>query len=154
VDVGEVFMDPLVMAATAIAATIMTKFWEKTGEQLSEELFEKTEKFYKSLKKKSPKTALAIEQSQKQPLDYGKAVIDVEVLSQTDGELQASVKELASAAEAEQNPQLAELVQEVSQNIDPQATPEQKIAKLADTIQKVGMVAINSPISIQNFHMD
>ena len=142
------------MAATAIAATIMTKFWEKTGEQLSEELFEKTEKFYKSLKKKSPQTALAIEQSQEHPLDYGKAVIDVEVLSQTDGELQESVKALAAAAEAEQNPKLTELVKEVSQNVNPQETPEQKIAKLADTIQKVGMVAINSPISIQNFHMD
>ncbi|MGP1387651.1 MAG: hypothetical protein ACTS2F_29205 [Thainema sp.] len=147
-------MEPLTLAATAIAATIMTKFWEKTGEQLSEKLFSASDKFLKSLKKKSPETVTAIEQAPQQPLDYGKAVIDVEVLSRTDAELQSTIKELAAAAAAEQNPELDALVKEVSQNIDPQETPEQKIAKLADTIQKVGMVTINSPVSIQNFHMD
>lgn len=101
-----------------------------------------------------PETVAVIEKAQEQPLVYGKAVIDVEVLAQTDPELQESMKALATAAEAEQNPKLTELVKEVSQSVNPQETPEQKIAKLADSIQKVGMVAINSPISIQNFHMD
>ncbi len=133
---------------------MMTKFGEKTGEHLSERLFALGDKFLTSLKKKSPETVAVIEKAQEQPLVYGKAVIDVEVLAQTDPELQESMKALATAAEAEQNPKLTELVKEVSQSVNPQETPEQKIAKLADSIQKVGMVAINSPISIQNFHMD
>jgi hypothetical protein len=147
-------MEPLTLAATAVAATIMTKFWEKTGEKLSEELFEKGGEFYKSLKSKSPKTALAIEKAPEQPASYGEAVIDVEVLSKADAEFQASMQALAILAVAEQNPKLDELIKEISQNINPQETSEQKIVKLADTIQKIGMLAINSPISIQTFHMD
>lgn len=50
-------MEPLTLAATAIAATIMTKFWEKTGEQLSEELFETGEALFKALKQRAPQAA-------------------------------------------------------------------------------------------------
>jgi len=47
-------MEPLTLAATAIAATIITKVWEKTGEKLGEKLFDESEKFLASLGKKSP----------------------------------------------------------------------------------------------------
>jgi len=147
-------MEPLTLAATAIAATIITKVWEKTGEKLGEKLFDASEKFLASLGKKSPATLTAIEKARTQPLDYGQAVLEVEAIIQQDNDVATAAKSLVAVAEAEQNPQLIALAKEVAANIKSQETPEQKVSKLADTIQKIGMVAINSPISIQSFHMD
>lgn len=56
-------MDPLTLAATAIAATIMTKFWEKTGEKLGEKVFIESERFLGTLRKKSPETVTATEKA-------------------------------------------------------------------------------------------
>lgn len=147
-------MEPLTLAATAVAAMIMTKFWEKTGEKLGEKVFAESEKFVSTLKKKSPETVGAIKKASEQPLDYGHAVLELEAIVQQDDDVARAAKSLVAAAEVEQHPKLAELVKEVTANIQPQETSEQKISKLADTIQKIGMVAINSPISIQTFHMD
>jgi hypothetical protein len=89
-------MEPLTAGAIAIGTVIATKALEKTGEKVGESLWDKTGQFLLTLKKHSPHTVVAIEKAQEQPLDYGKAVLEVQ--------------ELAAAAKAETNPKIVEIV--------------------------------------------
>lgn len=144
-------MEPITLAATAIAATVMTKFWEKTGEKLSEELFEKSEYFYESLKQKSPKTALAIEKSSQVPLDYGRAVLEVREIAEQDTELTRKMKTLAVAARQEPNEKLQQIIQEILHTLQNQQPTVQNIGKIAD---KIGLLVQDGTVNIQNFSVD
>ncbi|MBW4689152.1 MAG: hypothetical protein KME40_29690 [Komarekiella atlantica HA4396-MV6] len=120
-------MEPLTTAAIAIGTIIATKALEKTGEKVGEALWDKTGKFLVTLKKQSPHTVAAIEKAPDQPLDYGKAVLEVESAAQANPEVAQAAQELAAAAKAEQNPKLAEIL----------AMPN--LEKLADKIGQVVM---------------
>jgi dephospho-CoA kinase len=140
-------MDPLTVAATAIAATVMTKALEKTGEKLGEKVFDRSEKFLNSLKLRSPNTASAIQKAPQEPLDYGLAVLEVEALVKTDAELAETVQVLAEAAEEDSNPKLTEIVQEIVNAIKSQQPTTQNMGKLAE---KIGLVVQGGTVSIQN----
>jgi hypothetical protein len=114
-------------AAIAVGTIIATKALEKTGEKVGEALWDKTGKFLVTLKKQSPQTVVAIEKAPEQPLDYGKAVLEVESAAKANPEVAEAAKELAEAAKAEQNPKLAEIL----------AMPN--LEKLADKIGQVVM---------------
>lgn len=120
-------MEPLSTAAIAIGTVIATKALEKTGEMVGETLWNKTGEFLVTLNKHSPHTVVAIEKAPEQPLDYGKAVIDVESAAQASPEVNQVVQELAAAASKETNPKFAEIL----------ATPN--LQKLADKIGQVVM---------------
>lgn len=103
-------MEPLSTAAIAIGSVVATKALEKTGEKVGEALWDKTGKFLVTLKKHSPHTITAIEKAPVQPLDYGKAVVEVEAAAKENPEVNQAMKEVAVAAKAETNPKIAEIV--------------------------------------------
>ena len=144
-------MEPLTLAATAIAATILTKFWEKTGEKLSEELFEKSEEFYRSLKKKAPETASAIEKAPQAPMEYGQAVLEVQAIAQRDTELANHMQVLAIAAQQEPNAALQQVIQEVLTTLQNQPPTVQNVGKVAE---KIGLLVQGGTVNIQNFSVD
>ncbi|BAZ70468.1 hypothetical protein NIES4106_52620 [Fischerella sp. NIES-4106] len=120
-------MEPLTTAAIAIGSVVATKALEKTGEKVGEALWDKTGQFIVKLRKQSPQIVAAIEKAPEQPLDYGKALLEVEAAAKADPEVAQAVQELATAAKAETNPKFAEIL----------AMPN--LAKLADKIGQVVM---------------
>lgn len=103
-------MEPLSTAAIAIGSVVATKALEKTGEKVGEVLWDKTGKFLVTLKKHAPYTVTAIEKAPLQPLDYGKAVVEVETAAQANPELNQAMEDLAATAKAETNSKIAEIV--------------------------------------------
>ncbi len=144
-------MEPLVLAATAIVTTIATKFFEKTGEQLSEEVFEKSEQFLTNLKQKAPETASAIAKVPQEPLDYGQAVLEVNALAQSDPELETELKRLVAAVQQDPSPTLQQLLQDVNETLKNQQPTVQNVGKLAE---KIGMVVQGGSVSIQTLNVD
>ena len=144
-------MEPLTLAATAIAATIMTKFWEKTGEKLSEELFEKSDDFYKSLKRKAPETALAIEKIPQNSSEYGQTVLEVRAIADSDVEFVEEMESLAAVAQREPNEKLQKVIEEILYTFQNQQPTVQNIGKVAD---KIGLLVQGGTVNIQNFSVD
>jgi Zn-dependent oligopeptidase len=140
-------MDPLTVAATAVAATVMTKALEKTGEKLGEKVFDQSEKFLTSLKRKAPETASAIQKVPEEPLDYGQAVLEVHALAETDSELAHAIQLLAESAAQDPNPRLTEAIREITTNLSSQQPTVQHMGKLAE---KIGLVVQGGTVSIQN----
>jgi hypothetical protein len=103
-------MEPLSTAAIAIGSVVATKALEKTGEKVGEALWDKTGKFLVTLKKHCPHTIAAIEKVPEQPLDYGKAVVEVESAAQKNPEVKQAMEEVAVAAKAETNPKFNEIL--------------------------------------------
>jgi hypothetical protein len=103
-------MEPLTAGAIAIGTVIATKALEKTGEKVGETLWDKTVQFLVTLKKHSPHTVVAIEKAPSQPLDYGKAVLEVESAVKAYPEVNQAVQQLVAAAKAETNPKIVEIV--------------------------------------------
>ncbi len=103
-------MEPLTTAAIAIGSVVATKALEKTGEKIGEALWDKTGKFLVTLKKQSPQNVTAIEKVPEQPLDYGKAVLEVESAAKANPDVARAMQELAAAAKAEPNPKFNEIL--------------------------------------------
>ena len=85
---------------------------------MGETLWDKTGQFLLTLKKHSPHTVVAIEKAQEQPLDYGKALLEVESAAKANAEVNLAVQELAAAAKAETNPKIVEVLNENWQGIN------------------------------------
>ncbi len=132
-------MEPLTAGAIAIGTVIATKALEKTGEKVGETLWDKTGQFLVTLKKHSPHTVVAIEKAPSQPLDYGKAVLEVESAAIANPEVNQAVQELAAAAKAEPNPKFNEIL----------AMPN--LQKLAEKIGQVVMPGGTGNIGSQSF---
>ncbi|MEA5604639.1 hypothetical protein [Nostoc sp. UHCC 0252] len=132
-------MEPLTASAIAIATVIATKALEKTGEKVGETLWDKTGQFLITLKKHSPHTVVAIEKAPSQPLDYGKAVLEIESAAKAHPEVNLAVQELVAAAKAEPNSKFHEI----------QAMPN--LQKLAEKIGQVVMLGGTGNIGNQSF---
>lgn len=128
-------MEPLTAGAIAIGTVIATKALEKTGEKVGEALWDKTAQFLVTLKKHSPNTVVAIEKAPSQPLDYGKAVLEVESAAKANPEVNQAVQELVVAAKAD--PKVASRVQELETNINSQPANVINNTKLAEEIKNV-----------------
>jgi DNA repair exonuclease SbcCD ATPase subunit len=105
-------MEPVTLTASAIAVLIATKAFEKTGEKLTESVWNSVEKFSAHLQRKDPKTAEAIavvakqpELAQQQPTVYGEqALIEkVENLVQNYRELRKLTEAIQTAVQAQPN---------------------------------------------------
>ncbi len=132
-------MEPLTAGAIAIGTVIATKALEKTGEKVGEALWDKAGQFLVTLKKHSPDTVVAIEKAPSQPLDYGKAVLEVESAAQINPEVNQAMQELAAAAKAEPNPKFNEIL----------AMPN--LQKLAEKIGQVVMPGGTGKIDNMSF---
>ncbi|MEH1967245.1 hypothetical protein [Nostoc sp.] len=126
-------------AAIAVGTIIATKALEKTGEKVGEALWDKTGKFLVTLKKQSPQTVVAIEKAPEQPLDYGKAVLEVQSAAQDNPEVTQAVEELAQAAKAELNPKFIQSIQEFADTLksQPQQPNSINYQNLANEIKNV-----------------
>jgi hypothetical protein len=103
-------MEPVTLTASAIAVLIATKAFEKTGEKLTESVWNSVEKFSAYLQRKDPKTAETIavvakqpELAEQQPTVYGQqALIEkVEVLVHNDKELRKLTEAIQTAVQAQ-----------------------------------------------------
>ena len=132
-------MEPLTAGAIAIGTVIATKAVEKTGEKVGETLWNKTGEFLVTLKKHSPHTVVAIEKAPSQPLDCGKAVLEVESAAKANPEVNQAVQELVAAAKEEPNPQLFQTIQEIVDTLksQPQQPNVINYQKLASEIKNV-----------------
>ncbi len=111
-------MEPLTTAAIAIDSIIATKALEKTGEKVGEALWDKTGKFLVTLKKQSPHTVTAIEKAPEQPLDYGKAIVEVESAAKANPEVAEAAQELALLTENNPPSNLAEILKEIKAAVE------------------------------------
>jgi hypothetical protein len=127
-------MDPLTSAVITVSSIIVTKALEKTGEKVGENVWEKMGKFLTFLKQVSPQTVTAIEKAPEEPLDYGKAILEVESVVKTSPELSQIMSELVKAIEAE--PSFKELVNNTVKSQSQQASVINN-QKLADSIKNV-----------------
>jgi hypothetical protein len=128
-------MEPLTAGAIAIGTVIATKALEKTGEKVGESLWDKTGQFLDTLKKHSPHTVVAIEKSPFQPLDYGKAVFEVDSAAKANPVVNQAMQELVAAAKAD--PKVASIVQQLETNINSQPANVINNTKLAEIIKNV-----------------
>ncbi|MCJ8281730.1 MAG: hypothetical protein MJK14_18205 [Rivularia sp. ALOHA_DT_140] len=110
-------MEPLSTAAIAIGSVVATRALEKTGEKIGEALWDKTDKFLVTLKKHSPHTITAIEKAPEEPLDYGKASLEVENAAQSNPELAQAVQELVAAASSESNAEFIKILQQIAETL-------------------------------------
>ncbi len=103
-------MEPVSLTAAAIATLVATKAFEKTGEKLTDRLWNLVSSFLATLRKQDPKTAEAIEQvaqnpalADQQPATHGTAalVTTVEALAVQDPELQTSAQAIQTAVQAQ-----------------------------------------------------
>lgn len=96
------------LTAAAVATLVATKAFEKTGEKLSDSVWNLVSGFLAALRKKDPKTAEAIEQVAQQPAlvaqqpkTYAALVTTVESLAEQDTEIQASAQAIQTAVQAQ-----------------------------------------------------
>lgn len=143
-------MEPLTTAAIALSSVIAIKAIEKTGEKVGEALWDRAGKFLVTLKKQSPHTVVAIEQAPDQPLDYGKALLEVESAAKANPELAQAAQQVATAAKAEPNPNFIQLIQQQANNLksQPQQPSVINYQKLADEMKNVFQGTIfNAPVT-------
>ena len=132
-------MEPVTLTAvaTAIATIVLTKALEKTGEKLGEAALDKSRELIEQLhnKNKLPLLADATQQNPQQPLDYGKAVLELKAAADADTEIAQSVREVEAAANAD--PQVAPKVQALANDLNSQPAGVINSTKLADSIKNV-----------------
>ncbi|MEH2193236.1 MAG: hypothetical protein V7K98_11435 [Nostoc sp.] len=110
-------------AAIAIGSIIATKALEKTTEKVTGVLLDKTGQFLVTLKKHSPDTVAAIEKALDQPLDYGKAVLEVQSAAQANPEVAQGVEELALLTENNPPSNWAEILREIKASVEKSQQP-------------------------------
>ena len=77
----------------------------------------------------------ATQQNPQQPLDYGKAVLELKAAADVDTEIAQSVREVEAAANAD--PQVAPKVQALAKDLNSQPAGVINSTKLADSIKNV-----------------
>ncbi|MBD2608598.1 hypothetical protein H6G81_29785 [Scytonema hofmannii FACHB-248] len=132
-------MEPVTLTAvaTAIATIVLTKALEKTGEKLGETALNESHKLIEQLrhKNKLPLLANATQENPQQPLDYGKAVLELKAAADADSEIAFAVREVEAAANAD--PQVAPKVKELANDINSQPAGVINSTKLAESIKNL-----------------
>jgi hypothetical protein len=73
-------MEPLTSGAIAVAALILHKAFEKSGEKLGEAVSQQVGKLWQLVRQKPLSTTTAIEQAK--PVNFGQAVLEIETIIQ------------------------------------------------------------------------
>jgi hypothetical protein len=143
-------MEPLTTAAIAVGTIVATKVLEKTTEKGTEILLDKAGKFLVTLKKHSPNTVVAIEKAPQQPLDYGKALLEVESAAKADPDVAQAAQELATAAETHPPSNLAEILKEIKASLEKsqQSFPSNFIQNIEKAINAAQTQYINQERAI------
>lgn len=128
-------MEPVSLTAGAIATLVLTKVTEKASEKLGEQVVEKAANLLSLLKIKLPSTANAIELSQQQPLDYHRAVSDLDTAIIKHGEVEKAVKELDRVVKVD--PKLVEAVKALANSLKSKPPTVQNFGKIAEEIKEI-----------------
>ncbi len=132
-------VEPVTLTAAAIATLVITKAFEKTGEKLGEKVFEQGIKLAVLLRTKSPTIASAIELAQKQPSDYGQALLQpLQEAASAYPEVAEAVKQVEAAALTD--PNFPQAVQKVEDAMKWQSTAVHKYGKLAEELPNLKAV--------------
>lgn len=138
-------MEPLTAGAIALATLFLNKSVEKTGEILTEKLFEQGGKVRKLLKRKSPETASELEAAAEQPAllpgqpEYiGEAVLveKIESAAKADPEIREAVEALGNDVQeaAKVNPELEKAIRDLTEAVKAQRQSSQGITNIAEKI--------------------
>jgi hypothetical protein len=144
-------MEPVTLTAGAIATLVLVKASEQAGQKLGELVVEKAGKLLSLLKTKLPRTATAIELSQHQALDYGKAVRELEA-AKKDPEVAEVVEEVDTAVKAD--PEVAKLVEDVANTLKSKSPSTQNFMNIVEKVvnfaqgDKASIVIENQNINI------
>ncbi len=130
-------MEPFTIATISVISAVATKTWEKASDKVAEAIVDKAGKFLSSLRIQSPDTVTAIEKASEQPLDYGKAILEVESAVKVNPEIKLVAQELIEATQANPNPELQAIQQKISDSLKSQQPSVINNQKLADTIKNV-----------------
>lgn len=116
-------MEPLTILI-AIAGIVATGALSKVGENVTDEAVAKSKRLLSKIRAKSPKTAIAIERADQQPLDYGQAYLEIQAKSQSDEDFNNLLENMKSLVladlrllqmveqELNKSPQLATIIED------------------------------------------
>jgi hypothetical protein len=111
-------MEPITILI-AVAGIVATGALSKVGENVTDEAISKSKWLLSKIREKSPKTAIAIERADQQPLDYSQAYFEILPASQSDEDLGRLLENMKSLVLAD--PRLSQMVEE-ELNKSPQLT--------------------------------
>ncbi len=134
-------MEPLTSGAIAVAALMLNKAVEKSGEKLGEAVSQQIGKLGQLIWQKPLPKAAAIEQAQ--PVDFGQAVLELEAVVATDAELAETISALTALVKAE--PDLLQKLRSTAAAVQAEPTIIQNNAKLAE---KIGMVVQGGTVNL------
>ena len=151
-------MELFSVIATAVGAAIATagtkvagKAVEKVGEKSGEKVFTAVEKFLAALRQQKPELVSQIEQSTLKPIDLGNAVVEIEAAAQGDAAIVTSAEALAIAAQADADPEVKAMIQQVLDAVNTQLVKPENAGKRAE---KIGAYAEQGDITITTLNMD
>ena len=142
----------LITGAIALATGVVMKVLEKSGENLGENLHNKTYNFIRTLKPLSPNTVTALEKVPDQPLNYGEAILEVETAVKNDENLGNILQELVKAVEENDNQKIAKQInQELIKIAEILQNQDNSGAVYNNTIEKlVNLAQGNATINIES----
>jgi MinD-like ATPase involved in chromosome partitioning or flagellar assembly len=147
-------MEPITLTTaaigTAIATTLAIKALERTGERIGEKVFDETGKLLLRLNSTSPDTVTAIELADRQPLDYRKAVLEVQETAKQNPEVAQAVRDVETAVKEEPNSELAQAIQDIKSKLESQPPTVYNFAKLAEEIKAEKGAMVAQSIAIEN----
>lgn len=114
----------------------------KVGEISLEKFPAECRNLWQQMNAKLPQLAAALKQANVKPLDYDKAVLELEAAAQEDLELREAVQEVATQAQAD--PQLADEIAKIRETLKSQQPTIHNSAKLAEKIAFLNQGPINS----------
>jgi hypothetical protein len=94
-------MDPLLIS---IAGLVASGALTKVGENVTDSFISfiiKSKHLLDEIQKKSPSTAIAIQNANQHPLDYGQAYIDIETVSKNDQDMKNLLQEMRELIESD-----------------------------------------------------
>lgn len=141
----------LTTSAVSLGTVIATKAYDKAGDLVIDTVFDKAKKFLQTLRQKSPETVTAIEQVDEQPLDYGRAVLEIEAAARSNSEVAEAMQKLSAAAKAQPISGLDEILQKIMESIESKSSRIENYEKIAEEIraEKGAMVAQKIEIGSQ-----
>ena len=140
----------LTTSAVSLGTVIATKAYDKAGDLVIDTVFDKAKKFLQTLRQKSPETVTAIEQVDEQPLDYGRAVLEIEAAARSNSEVAEAMQELSAAAKAQPPSDLENILQNIMESIESQSSNIENYGKMAEKIKAEKGATVAHKVEIAN----
>ncbi len=125
----------IVATGTAVVTKLVENIADNTGGKLGKAFCDATAKVMKILKQENPDAMMVIKPAPELPLDYGKAVLEIESAAKNNPQLAQAMQELAAAAKAEPHPKLDEVLEEIKGALKSQQSKIENYGKVAEEIK-------------------